>query len=940
MRHLDAALPFIGRDRELSELRSLLERTRAGQGQAVTVVGEPGIGKTRLCEEALAEAQSLGFLVCTVRGRPTLSEIPMALTSGLVRSGVEQLSPGERASITSGLRGLGSITALGPAPDNQDVGEAAVLDSVSEFFKRLSSRRPVVAFVDGLERADEPSIRLLAAIPERLDRRPFLLVASTRRGTTPNQLSFTAEIASAGSAIRLSRLTQADTKALVALARTDLSAFERRAIVTASQGLPAYLAGALTQKPGSDGPPDPLRAMRDQLGLSWVHLSEPGREMLRILAVAGGPVADRLLSRIWPETGGTFTAALRETVDAELAISNAAGIQLSHPSYGEILLAAMFDHERREYHRRFAAELASPVRPADKQALADHLLHLADEVAPEVLRKTLSEAAAAPGIPDENLCLYLQHLLQILPVDAGPKLRYELYNQLGAAQQRVGKPELARASWLLAMKEADVKGSAAFQNLGSAQSQLAFQEWEAGAATEDDSGRYDEYRATLYKLIWTTRYGTVQQNLDAARAAICLEGTPLGAPLAELGRCFTDWTHRRYEDARQHALKACRTAQAEDVRNIVWISLSRVAPLTGHLQDSFEAVEALADTNAASRLSISEGATRSWAALTEHLAGNLQAAEEQLRPAVVIAAESGAGPVISRISLLMALLHAERGHLKEAKASLADAQRVRGATIWQADLQGLQALVRGVVALTADKPEHVPHVMSLTAGNYPVLTMLLPFLSGLAGLRTGDRNRVRDCLAMLLDVEPSQGRPVHALGMRLQGLDLVSGGEVKEGARYLQNAANILDECGLRLYASQARVEWAEAVESTPEATRVVPDLLRYFSEQDVGWWLQRTRRLARSIGYIEDRPHRNGRALSLREAEVVEQASLGLSNAVIAERLFLSERTVESHLRNVYKRLGLSSRVSLVSWAAEHPEEFSAGTDTTGNGSRRSSLP
>lgn len=157
-----------------------------------------------------------------------------------------------------------------------------------------------------------------------------------------------------------------------------------------------------------------------------------------------------------------------------------------------------------------------------------------------------------------------------------------------------------------------------------------------------------------------------------------------------------------------------------------------------------------------------------------------------------------------------------------------------------------------------------------------------------------------------------------ALNDRTAGLIARARGNSRAAQQLLDFAAVTLDDLRTGALAAYVRLEWAEGGDPADACVRsAVLHSLLTLERCGVSAAAEQARQLAESIGVPV--PARQPLApLSPRESEVAHLVSCGYTNVQIAHRLHISERTVESHVRNTYARLGITSRAALATWIAD----------------------
>ncbi|MEV8514867.1 AAA family ATPase [Dactylosporangium sp. NPDC051484] len=292
--------PLVDRDAELAALLELLGPVRAGRTELALLVGEPGIGKSRLVAELARRAADDGFAVLVGRcsedeGAPPFWPWASALRdlSGVLGDGVLRELAGADADRLAGLLPAGAgrdWAAAVPAAaggSSADAERFRICDAFARLLAAAAERRPLLVVLDDLHWADLSSLRLLHHLADHLTGAPVLLVATRR--AHPEPVGVLADVVAAlgrRHALRLD-LPGLSPGGVAELARAVTGEAAPAQLATSlrerTDGNPFFLVELLRLRGGADIP----AAVTDVVARRVARLPDPTQHLLRAAAVIG-----------------------------------------------------------------------------------------------------------------------------------------------------------------------------------------------------------------------------------------------------------------------------------------------------------------------------------------------------------------------------------------------------------------------------------------------------------------------------------------------------------------------------------------------------------------------------------------------------------------------------------------------------------------------------
>jgi DNA-binding CsgD family transcriptional regulator/tetratricopeptide (TPR) repeat protein len=965
-------LVLVGRDAELATLRADVAQVAGGSSGVVLLSGPPGVGKSALARAAIDCAAELGFDTFVGRARSLSRDVAYAPLADAFGAMLRGLDDDRRAALIGDLPQLALVfSGIGlraPQPlRDPELERSRLLDAFTRLVERLALDRPIALLIDDLPLADSATFAFACHLAAGAIEHPVLLVL-TARPAEPDQGPVGALLESARESSwwlasrEVAPLDAEDAGRLVQLTvgRPIEPGLVAR-IVDRCAGRPLFLdalARTVAESPhlvemdgvlrlaADDLPlPDGVRA---QLRARVTGCGADERAVLDVLAAAGGELDLVTIAESCDLDTASTSSALDRLHRRGLLLNatDPSGYDVTHDLVHGLLRdtlnADLSPAAGCAIHARLLAAVSH--RHREDPRLAEYALGAGTLVDPDTaLAHLLAGARRARSLgASESAARYFAAAVRIAERRGPLSELGELHADHAESLDRLGRGDEARAAWeraLVASREACSAGSVAH-----IEQQLGMLEWNLGdldaarrhfALAEqalDGLAPSADRAALLYtEMIIASRVGDAATVARTARALRTLAGELDSAELtaqacfaeAVLDFAATDYVAmtRRNLDGLAAAERGADPLLIIRAHDQLSVGAASQLDLAGLRRHSLASLRVAQDLGAV----MLQPWPRARLAVADLLCGNWDVALRGTSENIAQAVQHGhhRGAVSSAAGHAWVLIH--RGRLADARRYLEQSLGSASPEL-RADrnIFSIVALADATLALAENEPARAvgwsAQLRTATGGWLPLLGLAV---LGEAQAACGDTVAAEETAHQLRSVRSCATCAPTALADWVLGLTRLQSGD-RLAADELLGAATVgFETLGLPFYAARGRLAHARALHSTRPDDAITRGraALAVFDELGAPVWAKAARDLLRTLGVVPSRGRARGAAdgpLSARELEVARLVASGRSNADVASELFISPRTVTTHLDRIYSKLGLGSRVALTRYLAD----------------------
>jgi DNA-binding CsgD family transcriptional regulator len=840
--------------------------------------------------------------------------------------------------------------------------------AVRALLEHLAAAEPLVLILDDIHWADAASVELLGALLRRPPLAPVLTAVALRPHQAPDRLVAALDRADRGAAltrVELAALTPDEARELLG---GHVDAADATAIYEACGGNPFYLeqlARSLERAGGPLSAPEPLPAgvevppaVAASLGEELALLSSEARLVLEGAAVAGDPFEPELAAAAAAVSESAALEAVDELFRADLVRTTDVPrrFRFRHPLVRHAVYEATAAGWRLGAHERCAGALAD--RGVASTARAHHIERSArqgDVVAAATLREA-GEAAAR--LAPESAARWFEAALHLLPETTTAEDRIELLLLRARA--------LAAAGHFAASHEALLGAVAVLPDHATA---LRTTVATSCAAVERQLGRYELAHDRLVRALRSLPDPASVESVEL---------------LVEL--TLNEFYRSRYEAMHEWAERAASDATSVPDAPLTASAMVMSAfafALTGPLEtaelrctEAAAMVDALSD----SELSLRPDAA-AWLSAAELYLDRYTQADAHGTRALELARATGRGDPLFRLYPILPRIWYVRGKLAEA-AELVDGAieggRLLGSppalagnlfnssvialAVGDLDLalaaaeeggELAQALDEGFVPawaavrlagvlLEVGDPARAIHVLLARAGGdelvlipggWRVYCLELLTRCWLALDQSGEAER---SASLAEQIAESSGLPLpRAWASRAAAAVALHAGATSTAIAQATASAEAAHGVGAPIESALARTLAGRAFAEDGQGERAVEELRSAAATFDACGALRYREVAERELGRLGHRPYRRSRrgnadgtgieTLTERQVQVAQLVVERKTNSEIAAQLFLSEKTVEAHLHNIFRKVGVNTRVQLAHMVLRADDEAAA---------------